>query len=224
MSKYWKIPPKESAAFVAHMEDVLEVYHMPYDPNYPVVCMDESCKQMIGEVRDPIPCIPGHPARVDDEYVRNGVAEIFMEVEPLAGKRHVEIFEHRTRKDWAMHIKQMLDVRYSDVVKVRLVMDNLNTHNIASLYETFDPQEARRLAERLDIHYTPKHGSWLNMAEIELSVLKGQCLDRRIPGISVMQSAVAAWEKDRNNTAKKIDWQFKTQDARIKLKRLYPKL
>jgi hypothetical protein len=150
------------------MEDVLEVYHLPYDPDYPVVCMDESCKQLIGEVREPIPCEPGKPARVDDEYVRNGVAEIFMEVEPLAGKRHVEITEHRTRKDWAWHIKQMLDERYPDVIKVRLVMDNLNTHNIASLYETFEPEEARRLAERLEIHYTPKHGSWLNMAEIEL--------------------------------------------------------
>ena len=150
------------------MEDVLEIYHMPYDPSYPVVCMDESCKQMIGEVRGPIPCAPGRPARIDDEYVRNGVAEIFMEVEPLVGKRHVAVNEHRARKDWALQIKQMLDERYSGVIKVRLVMDNLNTHTIASLYETFEPEEARCLSERLDIHYTPKHGSWLNMAEIEL--------------------------------------------------------
>jgi hypothetical protein len=206
------------------MEDVLEIYHMAYDPDYPVVCMDESCKQMIGEVRGPISCAPGQPARIDDEYVRNGVAEIFMEVEPLAGKRHITVTEHRTRKDWAMQIKQMLDERYSGVIKVRLVMDNLNTHNIASLYETFEPEEARRLAERLDIHYTPKHGSWLNMAEIELSVLKGQCLDRRIPDIGVMQTEVAAWERDRNNSMKNITWQFTTPDARIKLKRLYPKL
>jgi hypothetical protein len=206
------------------MEDVLEVYHLPYDPDYPVVCMDESCKQLIGEVREPIPCEPGKPARVDDEYVRNGVAEIFIEVEPLAGKRHVEITEHRTRKDWAWQIKQMLDERYPDVIKVRLVMDNLNTHNIASLYETFEPEEARRLAERLEIHYTPKHGSWLNMAEIELSVLKSQCLDRRIAEMATMQAEVAAWENDRNKSIKKIDWQFTTTDARIKLKRLYPKL
>lgn len=197
---------------------------MPYDPDYPVVCMDESSKQLIGEVRDPIPCEPGKPVRVDDEYVRNGVVEIFMEVEPLAGKRHVEITEHRTRKDWASQIKQMLNERYPDAIKVRLVMDNLNTHNIASLYETFEPEEARRLAERLEIHYTPKHGSWLNMAEIELSVLKGQCLDRRIAEMATMQAEVAAWENDRNNGIKKIDWQFTTSDARVKLKRLYPKL
>jgi hypothetical protein len=206
------------------MEDVLEVYHLPYDSDYPVVCMDESSKQLIGEVRDPIPCEPGKPVRVDDEYIRNGVTEIFMEVEPLAGKRHVEITEHRTRKDWASQIKQMLDERYPDAIKVRLVMDNLNTHNIASLYETFEPEEARRLAERLEIHYTPKHGSWLNMAEIELSVLKGQCLDRRIAEMATMQAEVAAWENNRNNSIKKIDWQFTTSDARVKLKRLYPKL
>ena len=206
------------------MEDILEVYHLPYDPDYPVVCMDESCKQMIGEVRTPIPCAPGQPARIDDEYVRNGVAEIFMEVEPLAGKRHVTVTERRTRRDWAMEIKQMLDERYPDAIKVRLVMDNLNTHNVASLYETFEPEVARRLAQRLDIHYTPKHGSWLNMAEIELSVLKGQCLDRRIPDMATMQAEVLAWARDRNNSTKKIEWQFTTSDARIKLKRLYPKL
>lgn len=197
---------------------------MPYDPDYPVVCMDESCKQLIGEVRKPMPCVPGKPERMDDEYVRNGVVDIFMEVEPLAGKRHVAITENRTRKDWAMQIRQMLDERYPSALKVRLVMDNLNTHTIASLYETFKPGEARRLAERLDIHYTPKHGSWLNMAEIELSVLKGQCLNRRIPDITTMRTEVAAWEKDRNNSAKNIVWQFTTPDARIKLKRLYPKL
>ena len=186
--------------------------------------MDESCKQMIGEVRNPIPCKPGQPVRIDDEYVRNGVAEIFMEVEPLAGKRHVSITERRTRKDWAWQIKKMLDERYAKATKVRLVMDNLNTHNIASLYETFSPEEARRLAKRLDIHYTPKHGSWLNMAEIELSVLKGQCLNGRIPDMLTMQTEVAAWSKKRNSSTKKISWQFKTSDARIKLKRLYPNL
>ncbi len=202
----------------------MEVYHLPYDPGYPVVCMDESSKQMIGEVREPIPCAPGRPKRIDDEYVRNGVAEIFMEVEPLAGKRHVAVTERRTRKDWAWQIKDMLDVRYPNAIKVRLIMDNLNTHSTASFYETFAPQEARRLAERLEIHYTPKHGSWLNMAEIELSVLKGQCLNRRIPDMVTMQGEVAAWEKNRNNRTKKINWQFTTSDARIKLKRLYPNL
>ena len=204
------------------MEDVLAVYHLPYDPAYPVVCMDESCKQLIGDVREPIPCAPGKPVRIDDEYVRNGVAEIFMEVEPLAGRRHVAVTQHRTRIDWALQIKQMLVERYPDAHKVRLVMDNLNTHNIASLYEAFEPGEARRLAERLEVHYTPKHGSWLNMAEIELSVLKGQCLGRRIAEMVILQAEVSAWEKDRNNNARKIDWQFTTADARIKLKRLYP--
>lgn len=206
------------------MEDVLDVYHLPYDPQYPVVCMDESSKQLIGEVREPIPGKPGRVRRIDDEYIRNGVAEIFMEVEPLAGRRHVEIMERRTRKDWAKQIKHMLEDRYPHACKVRLVMDNLNTHNIASLYEAFEPQEARRLAERLEIHYTPKHGSWLNMAEIELSVLKGQCLDRRIPEMEDMRTHVTVWEKARNSGTRKIVWQFKTSDARIKLRHLYPKL
>ncbi len=206
------------------MEDVLEVYHLPYDPKYPVVCMDESNKQLIGEVRTPIPCKPGQPARIDDEYVRNGVVQIFMEVEPLAGKRHVAVTERRTMKDWAQQIKQMLDDRYPEAIKVRLVMDNLNTHKVASLYEAFEACEARRLAERLDIHYTPKHGSWLNMAEIELSALKGQCLDRRIADMATMQAEVANWENDRNNSLRTIDWQFTTPDARTKLKRLYPNI
>lgn len=206
------------------MEDVLEVYCLPYDPLYPVVCMDESSKQLIGEVHDSIPCKPGHPKRVDDEYVRNGVAEIFMEVEPLGNRRHVEITERRTRKDWAWFIKGMLDERYPDAVQVRLVMDNLNTHTISSLYETFEPSEALRLSKRLDMHYTPKHGSWLNIAEIELSVLKGQCLNRRIPEMMLMKSEVQAWENERNNRNVGVDWQFTTEDARVKLKHLYPKL
>jgi len=201
-----------------------KMYHLPYDPDYPVVCMDESCKQLIGEVRQPILCKPGQVERIDDEYVRNGVAEIFMEVEPLAGRPHVAVTERRTRQDWAKQIKQMLDERYPTAVKVRLVMDNLNTHRVASLYETFSAHEARRLAERLEIHYTPKHGSWLNMAEIELSVLKGQCLDRRIADMGTMQLEVANWQHARNNAIRKIDWQFTTADARIRLKRLYSKL
>jgi len=206
------------------MEDVLDVYHRPYNPRHRVVCMDESCKQLIGEVRVPIPAAPGHPLLLDDEYVRNGVAEIFLEVEPLGGKRHVEITDRRTKIDWAQFIKGMVDQRYAEADKIILVMDNLNTHSISSLYEAFPPQEARRLAERLEIHYTPKHGSWLNVAEIELSVLKGQCLDRRIPKIEMMRTEVEAWESDRNNRQAKINWQFTTEDARIKLRRLYPKL
>ncbi|OGO37222.1 MAG: transposase [Chloroflexi bacterium RBG_16_57_8] len=206
------------------MEDVLAVYEMPYDPLYPVVCMDETCKQLIGDVYAGIPCAPGRPARVDHEYVRNGVAEVFLEVEPLAGRRHVAATEHRTSKDWAWWIKSMLDERYPDAIQVRLVMDNLNTHCVASLYQAFPPEEARRLAERLDIHYTPKHGSWLNMAEIELSALSGQCLDRRIPDMKTMQSHIGAWENHRNNRHPTIHWRFSNADARIKLRHLYPKL
>ena len=223
MSKCWKIPPRESAAFVANMEDVLSVYCLPYDPTFPLVCMDESCKQLIGEVRTPIPAAPGQPVRYDDEYVRNGVAELFMFVEPLTGWRRVSVTEHRTRQDWAAEVKSLLDVRYPNAEKVRLVMDNLNTHAIASLYEAFPACEARRLAERLEIHYTPKHGSWLNMAEIEFSALSGQCLDRRIADIDTLKKEVAAWECRRNNKEAKIDWRFTAENARIKLKRLYPK-
>ncbi len=206
------------------MEDVLEVYARPYDPSFPVVCMDESSVQLIGEVQEPIPAAPGHPELVDDEYVRNGVASILLEVEPLGGKRKVKITERRTRIDWAHFIKDMLEIRYSDAEKVVLGMDNLNTHNAASLYTAFPPEEARKLAERLEIHYTPKHGSWLNIAEIELSVLKRQCLAGRISCIEKMRDEVSAWNIDRNNRQSNIDWQFRTDDARVKLKRLYPKL
>jgi len=184
--------------------------------------MDETCKQLIGEVHKPIPGEPGQPERIDHEYIRNGVAQIFLEVEPLTGKRHVAASEHRTRQDWALWIKGMLDERYPDAIRVRLVLDNLNTHCLASLYETFEPQEARRLAERIELHYTPKHGSWLNMAEIELSVLSGQSLDRRIADLETLQSEIAIWENDRNNRQSKINWRFSTASARIKLKRLYP--
>ena len=206
------------------MEDVLVVYALPYDPLYPVVCMDESSRQLIGEVIDSVPAAPGRPARVDHEYVRNGVAQVFLEVEPLGGRRHVSVTEHRGATDWALWIKSMLDDRYPEAIKVRLVLDNLNTHTTASLYQTFEAQEARRLAERLEIHYTPKHGSWLNVAEIELSVLQKQCLNRRIPDKDLMQSEIIAWEAARNNRQSKIDWHFTTSDARIKLKHLYPKL
>lgn len=224
LSLYWKIPPDGDAAFVAAMEDVLDVYHIPYDPEFPVVCMDESSKQLIGEVHDPIAHAPGHGQLVDHEYVRNGVAQLFVEVEPLAGRRHVEVTETRTRRDWAKFIKAMLEERYPRATKVRLVMDNLNTHAIASLYATFPPQEARRLAERLEIHYTPKHGSWLNIAEIELSALGAQCLNRRIPDMDTMRQQLLACQNDRNQRGAPINWQFKTEDARIKLSRLYPKL
>jgi hypothetical protein len=224
LSKYWKIPPDENAAFVAAMEDVLEVYKLPYDPLYPVLCMDESSKQLVGEVHAPIPAAPGRGQILDHEYVRNGVASIFMEVEPLTGQRCVEITTRRTRIQWADFVKAMLEQRYPDAVKVRLVMDNLNTHNFASLYQRFAPEQARRLAERLELHYTPKHGSWLNIAEIEFSALSGQCLNRRIADIETMRSEVAAWQSDRNNRGAPVNWRFTTEDARIKLTRLYPKL
>ena len=206
------------------MEDVLAVYQLPQDPRFPVVCMDESNKQLIGEVHAPIAAAPGHGRIVDHEYVRHGVATLFVEVEPLAGRRHVEVTERRTRQDWARFIKTMLDERYPQATKVRLVMDNLNTHDLASLYETFPPTEARRLAERIEIHYTPKHGSWLNIAEIELSALNGQCLRRRIPSTPEMRRQIAAWQADRNTRSAPVNWRFTTEDARIKLTRLYPKL
>ena len=201
----------------------MEVYHRPYDPVFPVVCMDESSKQLVGEVTAPIPAAPGHPQLQDNEYVRKGVAEIFMEVEPLAGRRHVAVTERRTRIDWANHIRDMLDVRYPEAEQIVLVMDNLNTHSVASLYATFPPAEALRMARRLEIHYTPKHGSWLNIAEIELSVLKRQCLAERIPEMETMRREVNAWNQARNTRQSKVNWQFTTDDARVKLKRLYPK-
>jgi hypothetical protein len=206
------------------MEAVLAVYQLPHDPRFPVVCMDESSRQLVGEVHPPIPMARGHGQIVDHESVRHGVAMLFVEVEPLAGRRHVEVTERRTRGEWARFIKAMLDERYPDAIKVRLVMDKLNTHAIASLYETFPPAEARRLAERLDLHYTPKHGSWLNIAEIELSALAGQCLARRIPDILSMRREVAAWQPHRNHRGAPIHWRFSTTDARFKLFRLYPKL
>jgi len=224
LSKYWKIPPDCNAGFVAKMEDVLAVYALPYNPERPVICMDESSKQLIGEVAAPITAAPGHPHLMDDEYVRNGVASIFMEVEPLAGRRHVEITERRTMIDWAHFIKEMLDTRYPDAEKVILVMDNLNTHTIASLYAAFRPIEARRLVEKLEIHYTPKHGSWLNIAEIELSVFKRQCIAGRIECIDKMRTKSRRWNKDRNNRQTKVNWQFTNNKARIKLGRLYPNI
>ena len=204
------------------MEDVLEVYHRPYDAERPVVCMDECSKQLIGEVREPLPPKPGHVAKQDSEYERRGTANVFMAVEPLAGQRTTQVTERRTRVDWARFVHMLLLTVYPLAEKVVLVMDNLNTHGIASLYETSAPEVALALAARLEIHYTPKHGSWLNMAETELSVLSRQCLDRRIDSRDLMSREIALWQRNRNAAETRINWQFKTADARIKLKRLYP--
>jgi DDE superfamily endonuclease len=218
------IPPKANAEFVCAMEDVLEVYKRPYDPQRPVVCLDETSKQLVGETRTPLPPAPRRPRRIDYEYERKGTANLFMIFEPLAGKRRVKVTERRTATDFAQVIGELVDDQYPEAEKIVLVMDNLNTHKLASLYEAFEPAEARRLMERLEIHYTPKHGSWLDMAETELSVLAHQCLDRRIDSIKGLAREVRAWEKQRNQAKCRIDWRFTTKDARIKLKRLYPSI
>ena len=206
------------------MEDVLAVYKRPQDPQRPVVCLDETSKQLVGETRTPVPAAPGQPRRVDYEYERKGTANLFMTFEPLAGKRWVKVTQRRTAKDFADVIRTLVDERYRQAEKIVLVMDNLNTHKLASLYEAFAPTEARRLLERLEIHYTPKHGSWLDMAETELSVLARQCLNRRIANIQTLTREVQAWEKQRNKARCRIDWRFTTNNARIKLKRLYPSI
>lgn len=206
------------------MEDVLEVYKRPYDPCFPLVCMDEVSKQLLRDTRAPLPMQPGKPQRQDYEYERGGVVNLFLFSEPIVGRRWVDVTEHRTRVDWAEQIKELVDERYPEAERIVLVMDNLNTHSPASLYEAFPPMEAKRLADKLEIHYTPKHGSWLNMAEIELSVLSRQCLDRRVPDFEALETQVEAWQRRRNNEGCKIDWRFTTEDARIKLKRLYPSL
>ncbi len=204
------------------MESVLDVYKTPYDKKYPVVCMDESPKQLIKQTRIPIARKPGQDAREDYEYARNGVANIFIANEPLRGKRYTRIKSRRTKKDWAYFVKHIAEKLYPNAEKIRLVMDNLNTHKPSALYETFPPQEAKRIWDRFEFIYTPKHGSWLNMAEIELNVLMGQCLSRRIDNMETIRQEVKAWEQHRNNKKAKINWQFKTNDARTKLKRLYP--
>ena len=206
------------------MEDVLDLYCLPYDPEIPAVNMDEQPVQLIKETRAPVPAAPGRPARTDYEYERNGTANIFMFVEPLGGWRKANVRKQKTSVDWAHEIKELLDVDYPDAKKVRLVMDNLNTHKIGALYEAFAPDEARRLARRLEIHHTPKHGSWLNIAEIELSVLTKQCLGRRIPDLEMLHRETKTWERERNRNQKGVDWRFTTDDARIKLKRLYPQI
>ncbi len=206
------------------MEDVLDVYERPYDPRRPQVCMDELHVQLMGETRTPLPVAPGRPARVDYEYVRNGTANLFLWVEPLAGQRHVQVTAQRTKQDWARFIRELVDVHYPAVEQVVLVVDNLNTHVAAALYEAFPAAEARRLWQKLEVHYTPKHGSWLNMAEIELGILTRQCLRRRLPDIATLAREATAWERDRNARASTITWRFTTPDARIKLHRLYPSL
>jgi hypothetical protein len=204
------------------MEDVLSVYTRPYDSHYPQVCLDETSKQLLRDVRDPLPVAPAQPARVDAEYARGGVANLFLVCEPLVGRRWVTVTEHRTKRDWAHLIKTLVDEWYPDAERIVLVQDNLNTHTPAALYDTFAPAEAKRLIDKIDWHYTPKHGSWLNMAEIELSVLGRQCLDQRIPDVSALEREVAAWVVRRDAASHSIDWRFTTEDARIKLKRLYP--
>jgi hypothetical protein len=206
------------------MEDVLDVYHRPYDENRPLVCLDEASKQLIGEVIEPIPAEPGQPERFDYEYTRNGTANLFMISEPLLGWRAVKVTGRRTAVDFAEVVRWLVEEVHEEAEKVVLVMDNLNTHKLASLYEAFPPEQARRIAERLEIHHTPKHGSWLNMAEIELSVLARQCLDRRIETREELEKEVAAWEEERNERGVEIRWHFTTADARIKLRRLYPVL
>lgn len=204
------------------LEDVLEVYRRPYDPKRPQVCMDETSKQLIGETRMPLPVKPGQPALFDHEYRRNGVANLFLMVEPLTGWTEVKVTERRTKVDWAHLMKELVDEHYPEAEGVVLVLDNLNTHVKASLYEAFEPQEAKRIADKLEIHYTPKHASWLDMAEIMLSVLSRQCLARRIPEMETLTREVECWTRSHNQHRKPVEWRFTTEDARIKLRKLYP--
>lgn len=204
------------------MEDVLDVYELPYNPMRPVVCMDEKPYQLLEDARKPLPMRPGNNQKIDFEYKRNGTCSIFAFVEPLGGKHHIRVHEHRTAIDWANEIKYLSDEMFPDAEKIILVMDNLNTHKASSLYKAFPPTEARRIIKRLEIHYTPKHGSWLNMAEIELNVMTRQCLSRRIDTIDRLKRELCAWERERNQDTAKIQWHFQTGDAREKLISLYP--
>lgn len=206
------------------MEDILDVYELPYDPKRPVVCMDEKPYQLLGEARDSWAMRPGDDRKIDSKYVRNGTCSIFAFIEALGGRHHVSVREHRTAADWAEEIQYLVDIMYPDAEKIILVMDNLNTHKPSSLYKKFKPEEARRILKRLEIHYTPKHGSWLDIAEIELNVMTRQCLTRRIENIELLRTELQAWESERNNTYAKVNWQFRTKDARIKLSSLYPDL
>jgi DDE superfamily endonuclease len=220
--KTWCIPPAADAEFVARMEDLLELYQVPYDARRPVVCMDELCKQLIAETRVPLPVCEGHPARYDYEYERKGVCSLFVFVEPRHGWRKVFVRDRRTKVDWAVCVRVILNEVYPEALCVRLVQDNLNTHTLASLYEAFLPEEARRLARRLEIHYTPKHGSWLNMAETELGILNRQCLDRRLDDPAIIREEVGTWEAERNEVKATINWRFTVADARVKLKNVCP--
>jgi hypothetical protein len=222
LKEQWCIPPEADAEFVCAMEDVLEVYHRPYDEQRPLVCLDEASKQLIGETVQPLPAEPGQLERYDYEYVRNGTVNLFMISEPLLAWRHVAVTERRTAKDFAEVVRYVVEELHPNADKVVLVMDNLNTHKAASLYEAFPPEQARRIIERLEIHHTPKHGSWLNMAEIELSVLSGQCLDQRLESSAAVRQEVDSWEEERNERRVGVNWQFTTADARIKLRKLYP--
>ncbi len=222
MKKCWTIPPKANGEFAARMEDVLDIYTRPLDPAVPVVCMDEKPYQLLAHARDPIPAAPGHDRKEDSEYIRCGTCSIFVWVEPLAGRRRVVARRQRTRVDWAAEVDQLLTIDYPDVTKIILVMDNLNTHTLGSLYEAFEPTKAHALAQRLEIHHTPKHGSWLNIAEIELSALTRQCLDRRIDDLDVLNSELAAWQDAVNADQRQVNWHFTTNDARTKLRHLYP--
>ncbi len=224
LNQQWVIPPKANSAFVAAMEDVLAVYTRPRDPDIPLVCLDETSKQLTAETRAPVPIKPGQPARSDYEYERNGTANLFMMFAPLEGWRHVKVTDRHAGMDYAYALKDLSDTYFPDAQKIILVQDNLSTHRPASLYEAFPAAEARRLVERFEWHYTPKHGSWLDMAESELGVLSSQCLDRRIPDKQTLIDEIAAWEDDRNVNHAKADWQFTTADARIKLKYLYPSI
>jgi hypothetical protein len=222
LTQRWCIPPEHDAEFCWRMEDVLAVYIRSYDPRRPQVCLDETSRQLLAEVSPPRPVGPGRPAREDYEYQRHGVCNVFLVCEPLRGWRQVTVSARRTRIDWAHCVKDLVDVRYPDAEVIVLVQDNLNTHTPASLYAAFAPAEAKRLADKLELHYTPKHGSWLNMAEIELSVLSEQCLDRRLADRATLEREVAAWQVARNGAGRGVDWRFTTEDARIKLKHLYP--
>jgi hypothetical protein len=222
LSEYWCIPPKASAEFVACMEDVLEVYHRPFDASRPLVCLDEASKQLVSETRPSVSCKRGQIKRVDPEYRRNGTASVFLLFLPLENQRYVQVRQTRKREDFAEVIRELCDDLYPEAERIVLVMDQLNTHNIASGYQAFAPSEARRLAEKLEIHYTPKHGSWLNMAEIELSVLSRQCMTDYFETRKQLAEQIAAWERSRNKNKTGVNWRFTTADARIKLKKLYP--
>ncbi len=222
MNSYWCIPKKDDPDFIACMEDVLDVYELPYDEKRPVICMDEKPYQLLGDAREPLPMRPGNDLKTDSEYIRNGTCSILAFIEPLGGRHHVSVREHRTAIDWAEEMKYLVDVMYPDAERIILVMDNLNTHKPASLYRRYPASEARRIIKKLEIHFTPKHGSWLDIAEMELNVMTRQCLSRRIDTIDTLRMELASWESERNIRSDKVNWQFRTGDARNKLASLYP--